>query len=162
MSIGLFVGRFQPFHKGHLAIIKLALSQVDFLKIVLGSKQKSRDGKNPFTAKEREEMIKAVLDEEGIKEYSITALNDIPDNDAYPNYVKDNVGQFDVVFSGENELVKQLFTQDGYKVVDSNRLNGWMATEIRERIINNQDYKDLVPAKIYSILEKGMKDIILQ
>ncbi|MEM3766696.1 MAG: adenylyltransferase/cytidyltransferase family protein, partial [Candidatus Bathyarchaeia archaeon] len=30
---GLFVGRFQPFHKGHLHVIKEILSEVDELVI---------------------------------------------------------------------------------------------------------------------------------
>jgi len=34
---GLFVGRFQPFHKGHLRAVKDILGKVDELVIVVGS-----------------------------------------------------------------------------------------------------------------------------
>ncbi|MEM2947357.1 MAG: adenylyltransferase/cytidyltransferase family protein, partial [Candidatus Bathyarchaeia archaeon] len=34
---GLFVGRFQPFHKGHLSVIEDILKEVDELVIVVGS-----------------------------------------------------------------------------------------------------------------------------
>ena len=34
MSTGLFIGRFQPFHRGHLATVKYALKKVDALVIV--------------------------------------------------------------------------------------------------------------------------------
>ena len=38
---GLFVGRFQPFHLGHLDMVKYALTEVDELIIVIGSAQDS-------------------------------------------------------------------------------------------------------------------------
>ena len=54
---GLFLGRFQPFHLGHLDVIKQALKMVDELVIVIGSAQYSHTFENPFTDSEREEMI---------------------------------------------------------------------------------------------------------
>ena len=160
MSIGLFIGRFQPFHKGHLAIVKLALEQVDFLKIVLGTKQESRTSRNPLSWEERSNIIKACLEDEGISNFEIFTLDDIPDNNAYPSYVRGEVGPFDVVFTGENELVKQLFSASGYSVIDSDRLNGWMATEIRDRIIAGKDYSSLVPKRVFELLESGLKKFI--
>ncbi|MFZ0222198.1 MAG: adenylyltransferase/cytidyltransferase family protein, partial [Candidatus Nitrosopolaris sp.] len=41
MSRGIFVGRFQPFHLGHMATIKFALEKVEELVIVIGSAQLS-------------------------------------------------------------------------------------------------------------------------
>ncbi|MEM1589096.1 MAG: adenylyltransferase/cytidyltransferase family protein, partial [Candidatus Bathyarchaeia archaeon] len=46
---GLFVGRFQPFHKGHLQAVKEILDEVDELVIVVGSAQYSHRIDNPFT-----------------------------------------------------------------------------------------------------------------
>ena len=51
--VGLFVGRFQPFHNGHLAAVRYALDRVDYLYIVVGSAQKSHERYNPFTAGEQ-------------------------------------------------------------------------------------------------------------
>ncbi|HLN89981.1 MAG TPA: adenylyltransferase/cytidyltransferase family protein, partial [Candidatus Binatia bacterium] len=50
---GLYVGRFQPFHLGHLDAIKYVLKEVDELVIVIGSAQYSHNSNNPFTAGER-------------------------------------------------------------------------------------------------------------
>ncbi|MBV9668355.1 MAG: adenylyltransferase/cytidyltransferase family protein, partial [Nitrososphaeraceae archaeon] len=61
---GLFVGRFQPFHLGHLATIKFALSHIEELVVVIGSAQKSHEIRNPFTAGERIQMIKDSLNED--------------------------------------------------------------------------------------------------
>jgi len=46
---GLFVGRFQPFHLGHLGVVKDILNEVDELVIVVGSAQYSHRIDNPFT-----------------------------------------------------------------------------------------------------------------
>ncbi|RPJ28200.1 MAG: nicotinamide-nucleotide adenylyltransferase, partial [Nitrosopumilales archaeon] len=61
MSRGLFIGRFQPFHLGHIAAIKFAFTNVDELIIAIGSSQASYDPQNPFTAGERLSMIKDSL-----------------------------------------------------------------------------------------------------
>lgn len=45
---GLFVGRFQPFHLGHLEAIKDTLGEVDELVIVIGSAQYSHDVDDPL------------------------------------------------------------------------------------------------------------------
>ena len=55
---GLYVGRFQPFHLGHLGAIKEVLKEVDELAIVIGSAQYSHNPSNPFTAGERLVMIR--------------------------------------------------------------------------------------------------------
>ncbi len=44
---GLYVGRFQPFHLGHLDAIKYALKEVDELVIVIGSAQYSHNSQQP-------------------------------------------------------------------------------------------------------------------
>lgn len=54
-----FIGRFQPFHRGHKAVIDVALEKSQYVIIGLGSSNRSRSIKNPFTAEEREQIIKA-------------------------------------------------------------------------------------------------------
>ena len=53
---GLLIGRFQPFHLGHLDALGFALSKVDKLWVGLGSSNKSIEKSNPFSAEERKEM----------------------------------------------------------------------------------------------------------
>src|SRR5207245_2773190 len=62
----LFVGRFQPFHRGHLATVRRILETNDEIIVGIGSAQYSHTGENPFTAGERYEMIKRALDAEEI------------------------------------------------------------------------------------------------
>lgn len=57
----VFIGRFQPFHNGHMAMVQHALEAADRVIVVLGSAHQSRTPKNPFTWQEREAMIRAAL-----------------------------------------------------------------------------------------------------
>ncbi len=53
----VFVGRFQPYHKGHHEAVKYILGKYSELVIVVGSAQENYTWENPFTAGERVEMI---------------------------------------------------------------------------------------------------------
>ena len=55
-----FIGRFQPFHMGHKAVVDTALQRAKKVALVLGSDQTPRTARNPFTTKERIAMISAV------------------------------------------------------------------------------------------------------
>jgi bifunctional NMN adenylyltransferase/nudix hydrolase len=59
--IGVFIGRFQPCHLGHLHICREALKQCEKLAFVIGSHNAARSLRNPFTSTEREEMILGCL-----------------------------------------------------------------------------------------------------
>ncbi|MEM2915309.1 MAG: adenylyltransferase/cytidyltransferase family protein, partial [Candidatus Bathyarchaeia archaeon] len=61
-SRALYVGRFQPFHLGHLEAVKYMLRNSKEVIIVIGSAQESHTLTNPFTAGERVYMIRLALD----------------------------------------------------------------------------------------------------
>ncbi|MBI3898140.1 MAG: bifunctional nicotinamide-nucleotide adenylyltransferase/Nudix hydroxylase [Gammaproteobacteria bacterium] len=58
----IYIGRFQPFHNGHLVVLRRALEQSDKVIVVLGSARRARNIKNPFSDTEREQMIRAAVD----------------------------------------------------------------------------------------------------
>ncbi|MBS7649487.1 adenylyltransferase/cytidyltransferase family protein, partial [Candidatus Bathyarchaeota archaeon] len=62
----LYVGRFQPFHLGHLEAAKYILQNAREIIIVVGSAQESHTLENPFTAGERVYMIRLALNEANI------------------------------------------------------------------------------------------------
>lgn len=57
----VMIGRFQPVHKGHLMVIQEAVKQTRELIIIVGSADKPRSYKNPWTAKERASMLNSAL-----------------------------------------------------------------------------------------------------
>ncbi len=66
-SVGVIIGRFQPFHSGHRYLLTQALKTSDIIVIVLGSAHSSRNVRNPLSASERRTMIEENLsgDEKG-------------------------------------------------------------------------------------------------
>jgi bifunctional NMN adenylyltransferase/nudix hydrolase len=57
----VFIGRFQPFHNGHLKILREALTRSKRLILLVGSSNRARDIRNPWTYQERCDMINSCL-----------------------------------------------------------------------------------------------------
>lgn len=55
--VAVFIGRFQIFHNGHLAVIEKALEKAEEVIILVGSADQPRSYRNPFTFEEREQVI---------------------------------------------------------------------------------------------------------
>lgn len=61
IDIAVYIGRFQPLHNGHLALLRQALDVAPQVVVVIGSAHQARTPKNPFTWQERAEMIRLAL-----------------------------------------------------------------------------------------------------
>src|SRR2546429_8856259 len=111
-----FIGRFQPFHRGHLAMVKRILESNGEIIVGIGSAQYSHTGENPFTAGERYEMIKRALDAEGIHNYHIVPIPDTHVHSVWVSHVTSLVPRFDSVYTN-SDLVVRLFREHGLKVL---------------------------------------------
>nr|MDO8098046.1 nicotinamide-nucleotide adenylyltransferase [Candidatus Njordarchaeota archaeon] len=157
VSRGLFVGRFQPFHKGHLHVIHDILRKVDEIIIAVGSAQCSHTIEDPFTAGERIEMIRQAVTSGHIdpSKYLLTPVTDVNDNRLWVSHVRSLVPHFDVVFSNK-PLVKILFTEAGFKVlsIKFHQRERYSATDIRRKIIaKDEEWKNLVPKEVAEFIE---------
>jgi nicotinamide-nucleotide adenylyltransferase len=154
---GLFVGRFQPIHKGHLEAIKDVLNEVDELVIVVGSAQYSHRKDNPFTAGERVTMIRKALEEAEIpaSRWWIVPVPDVHIHMVWVSEVVGYVPKFDVIYSNE-PLTKRLCTEAGFKVkpFPLHKREFYSATEIREKMLNGNDWKTLVPKSVAKVIEE--------
>lgn len=63
LDAAVLIGRFQPVHQGHLALVHEALARAPQVIIVLGSAHQARSPKNPFTWQERAAMVREALPE---------------------------------------------------------------------------------------------------
>jgi nicotinamide-nucleotide adenylyltransferase len=148
---GLFVGRFQPFHNGHLEVIKRIMKEANELVIIVGSSQYSHRLDNPFTAGERITMIRNALEEEGIQLSRIWIIP-VPDVHQHSLWVAQVVGyspKFDVVYANE-PLTRRLFIEAGFRVLSMPLIKRevYLATEIRKRMLTGKNWKELVPSSI--------------
>jgi bifunctional NMN adenylyltransferase/nudix hydrolase len=76
MKTGIFIGRFQPVHQGHIHALGVAASQVQKLYILIGSANQCRSIKNPWSFQERKQMLQLRLHAERITNYEILPIND--------------------------------------------------------------------------------------
>ncbi|WP_457554360.1 nicotinamide-nucleotide adenylyltransferase [Candidatus Pyrohabitans sp.] len=153
---GLLIGRFQPFHLGHVYVIKEIAKEVDEIIIGIGSAQKSHSLENPFTAGERLMMISRSLYENGIdKNYYIIPINDIDNNSLWVSHVRSLTPPFDKVYSG-NPLVKRLFKEAGKAVATPPLFNRreYSGTEIRRRMLRGEPWEELVPRAVVKVIEE--------
>lgn len=148
---GLYVGRFQPFHLGHLHAIKHILSNVDEMIIVIGSAQYSHRLDNPFTAGERVTMICKALIEAQItpSKYLIIPIRDLHVHMMWVAEVRGYTPRFEVVYSNE-PLTCRLFMEAGFPVksIPFSKRHLYLATEVRERILRNESWTELVPNSV--------------
>jgi nicotinamide-nucleotide adenylyltransferase len=161
---GLFVGRFQPIHKGHVKAIKDILKQVDELVIVIGSAQYSHLADNPFTTGERITMIRRALESENIP-LTRCWIIPVPDLHIHMIWVSEVNGytpKFDIIYTNE-PLTRRLFIEAGVKVepVPFHKRKIYSATEIRERMLKNKSWKELVPKSVAQFIKeiKGIERI---
>jgi len=162
---GVFVGRFQPFHKGHLEVIKKIVDEVDELVIVVGSSQYSHRLDNPFTAGERITMIRKALEEEGIQLSRIWIIP-VPDVHQHALWVSQIVGyspKFDVVYANE-PLTSRLFMEASFRVESMPFIKRrvYLATEIRKRMLAGENWKELVPSSVARFIEDIDGDVRLR
>jgi nicotinamide-nucleotide adenylyltransferase len=158
LSRGLFIGRFQPFHLGHIAAIKFALTNVDELIIVIGSSQASYDKQNPFTAGERLSMIKDSLNADTLIDCKKTQIVPVPDTNVQSTWthtVDMLVPKYDVVFTN-NAFTGYLFIQRNITVTEPKLLNrdDLSGTEIRRRMLKNIKWTHLVTEQTQVIIQK--------
>lgn len=152
---GLLVGRYQPFHRGHLEVLIEALDKCDELIVGIGSAQESHTLENPFTAGERIEMIRRCLGRDKLAKTIMIPIPDVNRFAIWVSHVESLVPPFDVVFTN-NPLTKSLFEEKGYrvypmKIYDRSRFAG---TVIRERMLNGDKWTDLVPKQIVGYLKE--------
>lgn len=151
------MGRFQPFHLGHLDLAKQILKECDEVIIAITSSQFNYLQKDPFTAGERIEMIHNSLKESTIdlSRCIVVAIENQFNIATWASYLKAALPHFDKVYSG-NEYVKMLLADSAIDVVPPKFLDRtkYNATNIRSMIISGDDWQKLVPNTVVKFLEK--------
>jgi nicotinamide-nucleotide adenylyltransferase len=148
---GLIVGRFQPFHRGHLETVAgLRRSNPGAsLLLAVGSAQESFTAENPFTAGERVEMIQRALAEAHIEGCLPVPVADIHQHAQWVAYLRGLLPAFDVVYTN-NPLTRLLFERERIRVespplIDRNRYQGVV---VRQRLLQGRGWEELVPSSI--------------
>ena len=150
--VALFIGRFQPFHKGHLYSLKKCFELADQVIVGIGSSQESGTENNPWDFEARKAMIES-LDLQG-DSLKVVALPDYPDDEVWLKEVKERVGNFNVVVSN-NEWVLSIMQKAGYKTVETGLFNREELEGVKIRqLMKDQDesWKLRVPQEVVGLV----------
>ena len=183
----VFIGRFQPFHNGHKAVIDAALGQAREVVIVVGSSFAARNIRNPFTFQERKAMIDACFTEGMYFTYKgaqgriktprvhVVPVSDYPyDDNKWVNAIQRIVDETvpdakDVGLIGHSKDSTSYYLnifprwKDHVEVGDVGGIN---ATDIRNSIFDDKMYEkimlDKMPEaasfKMLGIMDRGAKE----
>ena len=156
---GIIVGRFQPFHLGHVSVVRFALKSCGELTVSVGSSQESGTECNPFDAATRARMVRAGLSDCGVdlKRIMISHAPDFGDDDSWYRHIAEGDGPFDVVYSG-NAWVRDIFRARGVAAVEPPKFRRDVisGTRIREMMARGSEgWEMLVTPGVAEIVRRS-------
>lgn len=157
MAHALLVGRFQPLHKGHVALIRWALER-HRVTVVVGSSQHSGTPENPWTAMERVAMLRSVF---GSKIH-VVPVPDLGDEVRYAQHVLDHLDETPTVYIGNDPRTAELFAAKGLVweqpgLVERERYEG---TRIRDELRQTGASAALPESVARMFAERGLPAIL--
>lgn len=143
----IFVGRFQPLHKGHKLAIE-DLKRKFKVKILIGSSRTKRTPENPLSFHEREKIFDSCF--QGLE---VTGVKDMPFDEQWARNIVDNF-DFDVLVTG-NPNTRRCFKGFDVQLEDPKFISPekYGGEDIREKIIKGEKWKHLVPNCSLRVLE---------
>jgi nicotinamide-nucleotide adenylyltransferase len=155
MEYGVVLMRAQPVHRGHIDIIKQALSEHQRVLVIIGSANKSGTKRNPLTIDMREHLLRNALNDYDLStKVEIMTLFDWSKEDAYQfakewgNFLYYNIvakigsKTFTIYYNDDAAIVKNWFDdalQERVTVKNTNRKRNVSGTQIRKAFEDDDD-----------------------
>lgn len=163
-QLGLFIGRFQPFHNGHLYSLRKAFESAERVIIGIGSSQVSGTETNPWSYTIRRDIVEAVITREGYPpgRWVVQPVPDFPQDADWATYIKnmiDNMGLdiHEVAAVGNNEWTNGILRELGMAIYETGLYNRdeLEGVKIRNMIrAQNPSWIARVPPPVYSIISR--------
>lgn len=157
-EVALFIGRFQPFHNGHLYSLNKSLEVADKVTVVVAKSNVSGTPDDPWDYKIRKQMVCEVAHAQGIlkRVAKICSCPDYPSDKKWLSEIKKRAGKFDVVVSN-NEWVLSIMREAGIPVYESglyqrDELEGVKIRGMMRR--GDEKWKLRVPPSVVGLIRK--------
>jgi bifunctional NMN adenylyltransferase/nudix hydrolase len=159
-DVAVLIGRFQPFHNGHASLLEQAFEVGDRVVLVLGSAGSAPSPRNPFSAAEREQMIRRSLSEGDNARLQVIGQRDVWDTPRWAAEVRRAVGE---VATGTTALVgyhkdatsSYLASFPDWTFLDAGRRGPLDATPLRELLLSDAPTSDVL-SSLRSSLPDGV------
>lgn len=169
LKTGVIHGRFQPLHNGHLEYLLAAKKRCDFLYIGITNPdihrttenhtdlKRSKTSSNPFTYYERLEMICRTMCANDVQRSEFEVVP-FPIN--YPNLISSYVPMSAVFFITiyddwgwfKHQELQNLGVDTDIMWIRDEKEKVISGTEIRSRIKQKKDWKNVVPLQVYDYI----------
>lgn len=159
-AFSVVIGRFQPAHQAHLAMIRRALEISNKVIILVGSTDAPRTTRNPFTFEERETLLRSLLKDVDKNRYVIRPVPDAFQSDVtWVASVQSEVraitkGTEDVIlvgnFKDSSSYYLKLFPTWDFH--DTGIQDGVSATSIRNAWFSGENYPTGTPQETVAFL----------
>lgn len=153
-KVALFIGRFQPFHKGHLYSLKKCLELADQVVVGIGSSEESQTESNPWDFETRKKMIGSLP---GVsRKISVVAIPDDPSDEVWVEKVESRIYDLgfrrdEVVVVSNNEWVTGTLGKVGFPIYETGLFNRdeLEGVKIREMMRKgDEEWKSRVPKEV--------------
>lgn len=150
----LYIGRFQPYHIGHLNVTKELHERFARVVVAIGSAQESHSRQNPFTAGERYEMIRNTLKTEGLSDVEVLPIHDTPTNAMWVAHMRAMLPRFHIV-AGYNPLVNTLLEEAGYRIyaVDAKFRDTYSGLSVRSDMMQSDAWHHHVHPEVVKVID---------
>ena len=156
----ILIGRFEPVHTGHLALLHAALARARRAIVIVGSAFQARTPKNPFTWQEREAMLRGALPEPERARLTVLPVRDYYNEAVWVRAVREAVARhhapqarIGLVGHFKDATSSYLRAFPGWELIRMERQGGIDATAIRDT------YFGATPATLATALAPLAHDI---
>lgn len=156
----VFIGRFQPPHKGHFAILNKALEIASSVIVILGSYTLTRSSHNPWLAVERKAMMRLALPTKDKDRVQFLYVQDRPTNDTWISIIRQEVSSIaktaKVALIGFNSDASSFYLDffPEWQYISCPTEYDFHSTDIRQQYFDGDEaYKKCLHPKVAGYLE---------
>ncbi|OGK14096.1 hypothetical protein A3I50_03670 [Candidatus Roizmanbacteria bacterium RIFCSPLOWO2_02_FULL_37_9] len=156
-KVGFLIGRFQPFHKGHLYLMRKSFQHVNTMVIGVGSVGVVNQD-NFLSFGQRKKILEEVCKKEdwNDKVSKIVPLKDYYNDELWLKHTLEVSGKIDVVI-GNNEWTNGIFERAGYPVLRLGFYKRYLyeGVKIRELMREGKKWESRIPNYLVNFVRKS-------
>jgi len=150
IDVAVVIGGFQHFHNGHAGLLERAFETALRVVLVLGSAHAARSPRNPFTAAEREAMIRATLTDDKNRRLVVIPQRDVWGARRWSGEVRarvEGVSRGSIALVGYHKDASSYYLDlfPGWALVEAGRQGHWDATPVRQQILSRTPWEQVRP-----------------